>query len=64
MTEPVLEANRAEVETPAEALPLVFAPQRDLATALVTTLPERGLDRMTSKKIESVLCTSALTAHI
>jgi hypothetical protein len=38
--------------------------ERDIAHALVTTLPERGLDRMTPGQIESVLCTSALTAHI
>jgi hypothetical protein len=53
------------VESPdqpvAEFAPL---PERDIAHALVTTLPDRGLDRMTPGKIESVLCTSALTAHI
>lgn len=35
-----------------------------LANVVSTTLAERGLDRMTSAKIESQLCTSALTAHI
>jgi hypothetical protein len=36
----------------------------DVAAALVTTLPQRGLDRMTPGRIESVFCTSALTAHM
>jgi hypothetical protein len=35
-----------------------------LARVCVTTLPERGLDRMTPLRIESQLCTTALTAHI
>jgi hypothetical protein len=36
----------------------------DVAAALVTTLPQRGLDRLTPSRIESVFCTSALTAHM
>lgn len=53
------------VETPSHP---VAAPtshiEHEVVRALVATLPERGLDRMTPGKIESVLCTSALTAHI
>ena len=33
-------------------------------SAMVRTLPELGLDRMTQSGIESQLCTSALTAHL
>jgi hypothetical protein len=53
------------VESPDQPL-AEFEPlsEHDIAHALVTTLPERGLDRMTPGRIESVLCTSALTAHI
>ncbi len=32
--------------------------------ALRITLPQNGLDRMTQHRIESQLCTSALTAHL
>jgi hypothetical protein len=53
------------VESPrhqlAKLTPLI---EHEVAEALVTTLPERGLDRMTPDRIESMLCTSALTAHL
>ena len=53
------------VESPSQSVAeLEPLSEHDIAHALVTTLPERGLDRMTPDKIESVLCTSALTAHI
>lgn len=32
--------------------------------AMTQTLQSNGLDRMTPSRIESLLCTSALTAHI
>jgi hypothetical protein len=32
--------------------------------ALTETLPTQGFDRFTRVRIESVLCTSALSAHI
>lgn len=31
---------------------------------LFKTLPEKGLDRLTTAKVEQILCTSALCAHI
>jgi hypothetical protein len=53
---------------PASAVELLSVeartPRAQLSAVLTTTLPEHGLDRMTPRKIESVLCTSALTAHI
>lgn len=42
----------------------VEQPVPDLSAALTATLPVKGLDRMTSTRVELVLCTSALTAHI
>ena len=64
MTEACADRGTA-VESPDQVV-VEFEPvsERDIAHALVTTLPERGLDRMTPGRIESVLCTSALTAHI
>lgn len=53
----------ATVPTQQVASPMSLV-ERDVARALVATLPDRGLDRMTSGRIESVLCTSALTAHL
>lgn len=35
-----------------------------LGQIMTKSLPDRGLDRMTATGVESVLCTSALTAHI
>ena len=46
------------------AVELQLLQEHGIARVLVTTLPERGLDRMTPDRIESVLCTSALTAHL
>jgi hypothetical protein len=37
---------------------------RDLAQIMSRTLPEAGMDRMTSQRIEEVLAVPALTAHI
>jgi len=41
------------------------AEQKDeVSSDLFKSLPEKGLDRLTSAKIEHVICTSALSAHI
>ncbi|MFB8084849.1 hypothetical protein [Streptomyces sp. NPDC055992] len=37
---------------------------RSLAEVMSRTLPQAGLDRMTSEKVEEVLAVTALTAHI
>ncbi|MGC4947436.1 hypothetical protein ACLQ2N_14735 [Streptomyces sp. DT224] len=37
---------------------------QSLAEVLARTLPQAGLDRMTSEKVEEVLAVTALTAHI
>jgi hypothetical protein len=53
------------VESPGHPVPkLTPLIEHDIADALAATLPERGLDRMTPDRIESTLCTSALTAHL
>lgn len=39
-------------------------PQSPKTPSLFRTLTEKGLDRLTSSKIEQVICTSALSAHI
>lgn len=36
----------------------------DLARIMSRTLPEVGMDRMTSQRVEEVLAVPALTAHI
>jgi hypothetical protein len=36
----------------------------DLAQIMVRTLPEAGMDRMTSERVEEVPSVPALTAHI
>ncbi|MFB7630431.1 hypothetical protein ACFC0M_05705 [Streptomyces sp. NPDC056149] len=36
----------------------------DLAQIMTRTLPEAGMDRMTSARVEEVLAVPALTAHI
>jgi hypothetical protein len=63
MTEERAGHQTAVQEAPSEATAPTLV-EHDVARALVATLPERGLDRMTPGRIESVLCTSALTAHI
>lgn len=35
-----------------------------MAMVLFRSLPEKGLDRLTGAKVEHILCTSALSAHI
>ena len=57
--------SKAEIDGNLAAYDTVEASQPVQAlAALSATLPENGLDRMTPAKVESVLCTSALTAHI
>jgi len=34
------------------------------SNALFRTLTEKGLDRLTAAKVEHIICTSALSAHI
>lgn len=36
----------------------------DLADVMTRTLPEGGMDRMTSKQVEELLAVPALTAHL
>lgn len=36
----------------------------ELVAVLTGTLPERGMDRMTSERIEEFMSITALTAHI
>ncbi|WP_185992895.1 hypothetical protein [Streptomyces sp. 130] len=37
---------------------------RSLTEVMARTLPQAGLDRMTSEKVEEVMAVAALTAHI
>jgi hypothetical protein len=42
----------------------VHSKVHDLAQVMTRTLPEAGMDRMTSERIEEVLAVPALTAHL
>jgi hypothetical protein len=37
---------------------------KKISNALFRTLTEKGLDRLTAAKVEHIICTSALSAHI
>lgn len=38
--------------------------KNEIASDLFKPLTEKGLDRLTASKIEHIICTSALSAHI
>lgn len=48
-----------------ELINLNLHKKEDLDKAIFfKTLPERGLDRLTKRRIEYIICTSALCSHI
>lgn len=55
------------LETRTDCVPALSAEPmtiENLSHVLTRTLPQDGMDRMTSKQIEEVLSVPALTAHI
>jgi hypothetical protein len=61
-----MEDAMAPQTTAAEAVKIEseHADVHDLAQIMSRTLPEAGMDRMTSQRVEEVLAVPALTAHI
>ncbi len=59
MSTPLDVRTETTTETPLKRLEV-----RDLANIMTRTLPEDGMDRMTSQHVEEILAVPALTAHL